>query len=508
MTLLRNAALSSGVQYVEAVIGIATGVLIARTLGPEHYGYYAFAVWLCGWMILAANNGLTLSAIRFVAEFRGARQTEVVDALGPTLLRWQTLCTAVVVAIFVAVAWVVAPQEWSEHRYWMIALVVLAVVARARFWMLASIGKGFERFEPECYSILVMVAANLIALGLWWRFDRSVVTAFGIYAATGLLCCLVAQRLIRTCGIKMRAGAIEPATRARVVRTVFSSGVMISIGLLSSRTLEIGLLKTFWSPETIAYFVIAATLTKGAVDLLTTGLASVLLPAMSRAFGRSGQARAGSIMAESIRYYWFIGLLIAGIGIVVTRGAVTLLYGVNYEAAIPAVTAMLVIAGLASFAGAFNAFQIASNLQVDQIWTAVATLGVNVIAAVALVPVWGLTGAIISMAITRAVSVLIQFFMVRKRIRVRIKWEVLFRLLFSALVACELGIVVETLLASRFSFVASACIFVTGFLVISVLMRSWYSRDYALATELAARLGPLGQRLAVVCRRVGRRYAI
>ncbi len=508
MTLLRNAALSSGVQYIEAVVGIATGVLIARTLGPTQYGHYAFAVWLCGWLILASNNGLTVSAIRFIAEFRGSRKPEVVDALGSTLLRWQTVCTGIVVTVFVAVALVQSPQDWSQHLLWMILLVCVGVIARARFWMLSSIGKGFERFEPECYSILVMVAANLITLCLWWRFDKSVLTAFAIYAMTGVLCCLVAQRLVKSCGIKLQAATLPAETRSRVVRTVFSSGVMISIGLLSSRTLEIGLLKAYWSAETIAYFVIAGTLTKGAVDLLTTGLASVLLPAISRAFGRSGQARAGKIMSESIRYYWFIGLLICGIALVVTRGAVSFLYGVSYEAAIPAVTGMLVIAGLGAFAGAFNAFQIASNLQTDQIWTAIATLGVNIVAAVALVPTWGLSGAIISMAITRAVSVLIQFFMVRRRIKVRIKWEVLFRLLFSALVACELGIIVETLFVSRFSFVVSAIIFIACFLGISVLMRSWYTRDYALATELAARLGPVGQKLAILCRRISRRFAI
>lgn len=508
VTLLRNAALSTSVQYVESMVGIATGVLIARALGPTDYGHYAFAVWLCGWMLFAANNGINISAIRFVAEFRGSRQQSIAEALGATFLRWQTVCTIVILAVFVLVAMVKPPEDWLATLPWMIGLSVLAVAARARFWLLSAIAKGFERYEPENYSILGMVAVNLVAIGFWWYFDRSVVGAFAIYALTGVLCYLLSQRLFKSCDIQLRPSAIPAETRARVVSTVISSGVLVGIGLLSGRALEIGLLKAYWSAEAIAYFVIAGTLTKGAVDLFTTGLATVLLPVMSRAFGRSGTTRVGEMMAESIRYYWFIGLLIAGFGVVVTAGAVSLLYGANFTAAIPAITYSLVIAGLCAPTGALGAFQTASDFQKDRIWTALATLAINIVSAFALVPGWGLNGAILSLAITKVASVGLQFLMVRRRIRVEIAWAMLFRLTLSALLACGLAVFIDMAIASRFSFVLTALVFVAAFVALSIVMRSWYGRDYELVAEVALRLGPIGSKLAAACRQIGRRFAI
>ena len=508
VTLLKNAALSTSVMYVESIAGLAIGVLIARTLGPVDYGHYVFAVWLCAWMILASNNGLNLAAIRFIAEFRGSSAQSIAEALSVRLLRWQTLCSAAVLLIFCVLAAIWPPADWMDQQWSMIVLAVIAVSVRARFWLLSSIGRGYERFAPESVSLLAMVVANLVAIGLWWQFNRTVIGAFFVYALTGVICSLIARYLIKANGIKFRDGFVPDATHQRVVRTVLSSGALIVLGLVSGRVFEMALLKAFWTAETIAYFAIAGALTKGAVDLLAGGLASILLPVMSRAFGRAGKDQVAKIMVESIRYYWFIGLLIAGLGLVITAGAVTLLYGPRYQTAIPVVTYTLVIAGLGAISTGLSAFQTASDFQTDRLWTAGATVAINAVAAIALVPVWGLTGAVMSLAITRAASLAVQFYYVRRRVQVPIKWEILVRLLFCALVAGEAAVIVEGLLSSRFSFVLSGALFCGLFVFLTVVLRAWYAHDYALVAELAARLGPLGERIALMCRRVGKRFAI
>ena len=167
VALLRNAALSSGVQYAESAIGLLVSVVIARTLGPSSYGHYAFAVWLCGWMLTASNHGLTMSAIRFIAEARGAERLDDAARLSAMFLRWQRYSSILILGCFIVVASVWPPDEWEGQLSWMVPLSVVAVWARARFWMLGSIGKGYEQFAPESFAILGMITANLLATGVW-----------------------------------------------------------------------------------------------------------------------------------------------------------------------------------------------------------------------------------------------------------------------------------------------------------------------------------------------------
>ena len=75
IALLRNVAWVAMAGYIEAAVGLLAGVLIARTLGPTDYGHYAFAIWLCGVLIMAGNHGLPTSSIKFIAEARWRRRS-------------------------------------------------------------------------------------------------------------------------------------------------------------------------------------------------------------------------------------------------------------------------------------------------------------------------------------------------------------------------------------------------------------------------------------------------
>lgn len=509
VALLRNAALSSGVQYAESAIGLLVSVVIARTLGPSSYGHYAFAVWLCGWMLTASNHGLTMSAIRFIAEARGAERLDDAARLSAMFLRWQRYSSILILGCFIVVASVWPPDEWEGQLSWMVPLSVVAVWARARFWMLGSIGKGYEQFAPESFAILGMITANLLATGVWWALDRTALSMFAIYTGSGVLCSLLAQRLLRSSGIVIVSRELPPPVeRKRARRTVLAAGVLAALGLLGGRSLETVLLKAYWSPEVFAYFVIAGTLAKGAVDVLSGGLASILLPAMSRAFGGSGITAAGDVLVEAIRFYWCIGLLMSAMAVVIVPGAISLFYGARYEPAIPVVTWTLVIVGLGVFTGAFAAFQTAADHQGDRLWCTVGTLLVGAVAALALVPTWGLNGAIVSGAITRLAGVAIQTVMVRRRVRFRIKWKPMWRLLLAAALACALAVWMEHELASRFAFAITGVFFCVAFLILSIILRSWYESDYALAAEVAKRCGGIGLRVASVTVRVGSRFAL
>ena len=70
IAVLRSVTIVSLSSYVEFALGLVVSIWIARALGPDDFGRYAFIVWLCSWLITCSNNALTTSSTKFIAEVR------------------------------------------------------------------------------------------------------------------------------------------------------------------------------------------------------------------------------------------------------------------------------------------------------------------------------------------------------------------------------------------------------------------------------------------------------
>ncbi len=508
LTLLRNVAMLSIASYAELAFGLVLGVVIARSLGSAEFGHYAFAVWACGTLITLSNNALTMSSIKFVAEIRGAGQMDVASALSARLYRWHGISTAIVLVAFATIALVHPPDEWRESFALMIPLLVVGAWARSGYMMMAAVGKGNERFEVESVALVLSALANLLLVSALSLIGGSLVGFFAIYAVCGLLQNLAARILLRRFALVPAPKPLEPVLARRLKRHLLQSGVLVGVGLLGDRTIEVLLLKAYAASEAVGFFAIAGALTKGATYLLAGALTSVLLPAMSRAFGLGGSGSVVRMLPEAIRFYWFIGVAIAGLGATVAPGAVRLLYGAQYEAAIPAVMVNLMVAGFVLISAAFNAFQTSNDNQGDRIKIAAMTLGVNVVAGLALVPAFGLTGALASLAITKLAAVCFSWGFARRTDGVTMPVAPMIRVLCAALLASALAEVVDLVVESRFAFVGAGVVFMATYIVSTVVLRAWTRPDYDAVAEVFGRFGKGGQSIVAVVNAAEKRFSV
>jgi O-antigen/teichoic acid export membrane protein len=293
----------------------------------------------------------------------------------------------------------------------------------------------------------------------------------------------------------------------RLKRHLLLSGGLVVVSLLGDRTVEVLLLKTYSTSEAVGYFAIAGALTKGATYLLAGALSSVLLPAMSREFGVGSGGSVVRMLTESIRFYWFIGLAIAGLGIAVAPGAVRLLYGHQYEAAVPAVMVNLMVSGFVLIAAAFNAFQTSSDQQGDRIKIAALTLGVNAVAALALVPAFGLAGALGSLAITKLSSVCFSWYFVRRAEGMAMPKRSMIRVFVAALVAVGLAEAFQLFVHGRFAFLGGGAVFVVAYVFSSVVLKAWTRSDYDLVAAVIGHAGNAGRGAVALVNAAGQRFS-
>lgn len=498
-TAFKHIAYSSAATYIEYALGLATSIVIARALGPEAFGQYAFVIWLSGWLMKACNHALTTTAIKFIAEARGAHEEALAAAIGRRLWRLQQWSSLAVLSLFAAAALIASPVEWGRQAVLVTVTTAVAVYTRSAFWMLGAIGKGHERFEIENLTLLIGAVAN-VALVLGWSLLRGSWIGFlMIYATTGIILLVFVKLMSRRARVSTRPGQIPAPIEARVHRQLSLGFVLIVIALAGNRTIESALLKAFSDARDFAFFTLAGTLTRGAVDFLATGLSAVLLPAMSRATGRNGMAGLAAVATESIRYYWLIGLAVAGLGVIAVPGAVETLYGASYAGAIPAIIVSLVAGGLTTPSGALSAFQTAAEFQGDRIRVMLMSLVVNAVAAACLVPLFGLHGAIASAAVTSAAFLLLSWWQVRRRAELTLPVEAMARNAVAAIGAGTLALAMMSLMPWRWSFVPGALLFLALYFVATALLKGLHPADYDLISRLFARLGHRGERLVGLC---------
>lgn len=494
IALLRNVALVAAAGHVEAAVGLIAGVVIARTLGPADFGHYAFSIWLCGVLIMVGNNALPTSSIKFLAEARGAERPDVAAALLHRFARWQFFSSAIVIIVFGAGVLVWPLSDWRDSLPLMVGIAAVAVWARAGFWMRGALGKGYEMFVPENVTLIITAALNLLLiLILAWR-GASVTEFFAVYAVLGVFANVVVRAMLSRADVTARPGPIPEELYLRLRHHLVLTGILMLLTTATNRAVEMTLLKIHVSSETVGYFAIAATLTKGAVDLLVGGMSAVLLPAMSRRHGSGGANSLASIFAESTRLYWFLGLAIAGLGLTVSEGLIHLLYGARYEGAIAPLMWHLVIIGLVVVHGSAAAVLTASDRQLDRIRVIVCAFVVNLVLGLVLIPRYGLSGAVASYGLTQVFCMLFTMWYARRRIKSKLPLAAMARLALAATVATSLSYATVHLLGGELAFVAGAAVFTLFYVALSVLLRTWRAADFETIASVMARLGGVGLR--------------
>src|SRR5690606_29036799 len=239
--------------------------------------------------------------------------------------------------------------------------------------------------------------------------------------------------------------------------------------------------------DAVGFFLIAATLTRGGADLLVNGLTAVLIPVMAHSYGRGGADHVGPILANAVRYFLFFGLLLAGVGVLCADVAIGLMYGPKYVPVMAVFKAMVVIAGLTLAEGAFNALLTTTDHQRLRVILTASAVAISGALAFALIPRFGLTGAVAGHVIARAVMFAAIVLASSRTMHVRLPWREIRRQFASAVVAGAVAALVLYSHDGMWMGLIAAVVYGLVLVGCSFAFRAWCDQDLAL-------LGSLGDR--------------
>jgi O-antigen/teichoic acid export membrane protein len=483
---VRAAALVTAATHIAYGLGLIVSALIARDLGPEDYGRYAYAVWVSGVLVMLINHGLTSSAIRFIAENIGRVDPRSAARLHHWFDSRQILSLSVVLGLFVALAIVIVPSYWNYSMSLFVTTVGISAATKSRYIFQVSIAKGFGRFDVESLSTVVVGLVSAGAVGILVLRHSSLPAYLAVFTATSVAFYLYSSLALRR---RMIMPLHEPpavAALASVRRHVLWTMLLVTAGYFGNKSIETLVLSRTAEPSDLAFFAIAVALTRGGLDLLTAGLSTVLMPLMGHAYGAGGSARVSTIVSGAMRYYAFLGLGVAGVGFFMAPPIVDLLYGQQYEPVIAVFRIMLVVAGLTATEAVFGALLSTTDNQPVRVWFAVISVAVSAVFAIALIPQYGLWGAVLSHAISRLIVFAVSAAWITRALELFIPMTALVRLFIGAVFAALIGVIFITLVPGLLACIAAATAFFASYLLLTVMLRAWTPQDLDFMLERVA----------------------
>lgn len=487
-TPLRAAALIAASTYVSTALGFVVSIIIARSLGPHDYGQYAYLVWLSGFLVTIGNHGLSISGIRFISECIGRGEIDEAKNTHRWLRQQQLISVAGVLIIFASSTYFFKPAGWMESTELLLGVIFTSVIGKAFYIFNVSIAKGYKKFSVESWSNMIMsllYTAGTAALAWGHASLTGFAIFFGIVSAAHMAAVAI---FFKREGIQAGADSCSPDLLNRIKPHLLWTVVLVVVVTLSNKTLETLLLSALTGPAEVGYFSIAAALTRGGVDLLSSALTTMLMPMMGHAFGEGGIRRVNVILSNSLRYFTFLGLLLAGVGVLWSELGVLMMYGSKYAPVIDVLRVMMLIAGLTLTEGAFGSLLSTTDNQKLRAQISILSVIVSIVASASLVPLYGLKGAVISHAITRISIVLLMAWKISTVMDVSLPVSGLSRLFLAA--GVSVGSILPLLWLNHSPIMQFVCgiVFSIVFVPTTLLFKAWTEDDLTHIRPLIAKL--------------------
>ena len=395
------AAMTSG-WMVRAALSVLISVLTARYLRPDEMGRYAFLLWLAGLLPIVLSLGLPTTLTRYTAEAAGAGRATTAGALLGLVVRWQAPL-ALAAAMLLACWALVVPAPWR----WPLALTALSVPSQVVYASLAAFLSGLQVFGWQALLSVGMLALLAGLVVLVAGLDGGVgglMLAHGVANAAGLFVLLgLARREGRRRGALPATARLQPDMRADVMRYARGTSALVLLDAVVWQRTEVAFLQALAAPAEIAFYALAFGVASQ-VARIPYQASVVLFPSFPALVGSGRVAELAGLHATAMRYLLLLGAPLA-VGLAVTApGIIGLLYGAAYAPA-AAVLAVLALGSLPAFAaGASPAVLHATKRQDRLLRQGVLAAVVDLVLALALVPLAGALGAALASVVAQGLG--------------------------------------------------------------------------------------------------------
>ncbi len=396
-SILVSGAASFGLKAGGMVLGLATSIILARSLGVAGFGEYSFIFALVTLVALPSQIGLPVLIVRETALAHQENKTGRILAIwrwaGKVVVTTSFVCAALLLLVF----WIASPTNYSlKSLLWSLPLLPLIAIGNVRGAALRGLGNVIIGQLPE---VLLRPLFFLLCLGVFVLFANQTVPmsparALQIQALGSAVAFGIGLYFLWHLSPKEKLSNVPTLAATERNSFLVSSAVLgLAAGLqmLNAVTdlLMLGILST---PETVGIYKAAVNIS-GVLAFGSLSLIAVIMPRIARLYSEKSTVKLQSLLQQSARM--MLLFTCSGALVLFTAGELIfqMLYGDGFANA--AFYAKILSIGhvIIAFFGPLAATLNMTGFEKLTIRCSGAGFAVNVLLNLLLIPQYGATGA-------------------------------------------------------------------------------------------------------------------
>ncbi|SFQ62856.1 Membrane protein involved in the export of O-antigen and teichoic acid [Roseivivax halotolerans] len=390
---MRGGIAGLAVRSGSIIAGLIASVTLARLLGPETYGVYAFVFSLITLIGLPVKMGLPTLILRETARADQADDGALMRGIWRWSDRAMALMAAVVLGLTGLYLWLISGIETPHMAalLWALPLVPLIGWAQARSAAIRGLRRVALGAAPDKVVRPLLLAAAVVLAAWTLSAPLSAAQVFAIHAGVAAIALLFASVILKRVAPR-HVAAETPRTQPRAwIAAILPLAAIAGLQEISHNT-DILMLGALASDADVGLYRVALSGANIALFGLTTANL-VLQPYFARAWG-AGDHRALQRLATVgarisvlstlpiLGLFWFGGIWLLG-----------LIFGDAYAGAFWALILLCIGQSFSAFFGSVGSLLTMSGRE----WVALSGLGVSTLVNVGLnwllIPIYGIEGA-------------------------------------------------------------------------------------------------------------------
>ncbi|KAF5085624.1 Stage V sporulation protein B [anaerobic digester metagenome] len=406
--------------FVSQIVALGSGfllnILLSRWLGPGDFGLYTLTLTIFTISTLVASLGIPETVVKFVADYKTDRQRRdaVVTAGAVNGLLLGTSAGLVLFLFSGEIAALFSIPELSG----LVRIAALAMPISILNTTLLGLLNGLR--EMRAYSFRFVVRSLLLV----------VLAVVFILAGFGPAGAVAALLLTEIGTLAFVAVVVRPHFRLSSLNYRETTRMMLAFGSRVFIASAIYLVNTYTDTLLIGYlltetdvgrYAVAVAIARVAFLSLPGSISTVNYPAISEYYSKGLKDAVEAVISRSIRYSLVL-LSMTGLLLIYLAGTIIeVLFGPAYLPAVPAfiilVYGMIVFGAVSSVGSAVSAMNRPGLSSKANILVA----GVNVALDLALIPLFGITGAAAGTAISCTLLAVLILYILHRVFAVRVE---------------------------------------------------------------------------------------
>lgn len=413
--LIRGFLGSGALKVAHALLTLAVAIFLARELGPEGYGIYAFAFALVSLLAIPSQIGLPTLVVREVARYQLKAEWGYLRGL---LSRANQAVLALSILFMLGaalVAWFLADvvdETELETFAWALLLVPLVALGNLRGAALRGLRKVVQGQLPE---MLLRPALLLLFVGVTFALG-------GLTPSNAMALHVLAAILAFGAGVVMLLRAIPPQMHTASpafetnawIRSILPLSLISGMQVINSQT-DIVMLGLLATNEDVGIYRIAiqgATLVSFSIAAINT----VIAPQISRLYHSGDMTKLQRMVTLSARAILLTSLPLAAVLIFFGEPILGLVFGKEYSEGHVALAILCAGQLVNAVMGSVGYLLNMTGHEKDTAKGLMVAALSNIVLNLALIPLFGMEGAAVATAFSLAVWNILLYRQVKRRI--------------------------------------------------------------------------------------------